>query len=63
MVPKNNVKRFSLTLTSGLANEEFEEALYSLILSIVLLVFVFLLGPLIFMFNRNIALMGEVSSN
>ena len=63
MILENNVKRISLILTSDLANEELDEALYSLILSIVLLVFVFLLGPLIFIFNRNIALMGEVSSN
>ena len=55
----SDLKHYS-NVYSQLANQELEEALYSLITSIALLLFVLLLGPLIFFFNRNIALMGEV---
>ena len=46
---------------SDLAYEELDEALYSLLGSIALLLFMLVLGPLIFVFNRNVALLGEVS--
>ena len=45
---------------SDLAYEELDAALYSLLGSIALLLFMLVLGPLIFVFNRNVALLGEV---
>ena len=45
---------------SELAYDELDQALYSLLGSVALLSFMLFLGPLIFLFNRNIALLGEV---
>ena len=53
---RKNIDNFS-----DLAYEELDEALYSLLGSIALLLFMLVLGPLIFVFNRNVALLGEVS--
>ena len=47
---------------SELATGELNDSWTSLGISIIVLVVVFLLGPLIFMSNRNIALIGEVAN-
>ena len=44
----------------SLAVEELEEAQVSLVVSIILLVAVSLLAPIILLFNRNVAVMGQV---
>ena len=49
-----------LNFNSELAYDELDQALYSLLSSVALLAFMLFLGPLIFLFNRNIALLGEV---